>query len=400
MSHRLLSHNDDLKRLRDEGYEVEITSNGFLTISHVPYVNAKPEVVNGTLVSRLELAGDKTVKPGDHVALWVGDYPCDHKGSQLSKIVNNASLHEQIKEGLVATHSFSQKPTGGYKDYYDKMTSYIRMLEGEARALDPNAKSQTFPVIQLTEDESVFCYLDTASSRAGITAITEKLKKGLIGIVGLGGTGAYILDLVAKTPVAEIHLFDGDTFLQHNAFRYPGAPSSDDLARKPSKVEWLSQIYSKMRRKIIPHNQYVDETNVAELKPMDFVFLCIDKGGPRKMIENYLLENKIPFIDVGIGLNIRDESLAGLVRVTTCTPDFHDHAAKRISFSDDENNLYSLNVQIADMNALNAALAVIKWKKLWSFYADMEKEHDSVYGIPMNIITNGESGNEAKDAHT
>src|SRR5579864_4493379 len=159
------------------------------------------------------------MKPGDHVALWAGDYPCDSKGAQLTKLVNNASMQEQIKPELVASHSFSQKPTGGYPDYYEKMTAYIRMLEGEARALDANAMSQTFPLVKLDDEESVFCYLDNASSRAGITAINEKLKKNRVAIVGLGGTGAYVLDLVAKTLVGEVHLYDGDNLLQHNAFR-------------------------------------------------------------------------------------------------------------------------------------------------------------------------------------
>jgi hypothetical protein len=31
------------------------------------------------------------------------------------------------------------------------------------------------------------------------------------------------------------------------------------------------------------------------------------------------------------------------------------------------------NIQIADLNALNAALAVVKWKKLYRFYVDLEK---------------------------
>ena len=54
--------------------------------------------------------------------------------------------------------------------------------------------------------------------------------------MGLGGTGSYVLDLVAKTPVWEIHLFDGDAFLQHNAFRSPGAPSLDELEAQPPKA--------------------------------------------------------------------------------------------------------------------------------------------------------------------
>lgn len=54
--------------------------------------------------------------------------------------------------------------------------------------------------------------------RANINFINDKFKGMRIGIIGLGGTGSY-LDLVAKTPVDEILLFDDDEFLLHNAFR-------------------------------------------------------------------------------------------------------------------------------------------------------------------------------------
>ena len=85
----------------------------------------------------------------------------------------------------------------------------------------------------------MFCYTDTASSRAEIGVVSAKLKGGAVGIVGLGGTGSYILDLVAKTPMAEIHLFDGDKLLQHNAFRAPGAPSIETLKEAPLKNRLL-----------------------------------------------------------------------------------------------------------------------------------------------------------------
>ena len=51
-------------------------------------------------------------------------------------------------------------------------------------------------------------------------------------IVGLGGTGGYLLDLLAKTPIEEIHLYDDDIFGTHNAFRAPGAASLDDAPRR------------------------------------------------------------------------------------------------------------------------------------------------------------------------
>ena len=397
MSLALISRSPDLKRLRDEGYEVDVV-NGYLTVSHVPYVNASKQVAFGILISHLDLAGDATVPPKDHVALWAGDYPCDSKGSQLVNLVNDPNRNEKVKEGLVVTHSFSQKPKPAdhYDDYYQKMTTYARILEGEAHVLDPTATSRAHPPIPLSEAESVFCYLDSASSRAGIAAISKKLERGRIAIVGLGGTGAYVLDLVAKTPVAEIHLFDGDHFFQHNAFRSPGAPSFDDLSKRPTKVAWFAEAYSKMRRMIIPHPQYVNETNVGELKPMEFVFLCLDKGEPKKVVVEYLLGNGIPFIDVGMDLFVEEDALGGSARVTTGTPSFHDHVSRRIHFTDGEDNEYSTNIQIADMNALNAALAVIKWKKLWGFYIDLGKEHHTVYGVSTNTVTNDEAQDEAK----
>ena len=394
MLQELINHNNDLKQLLNEGYGIEFF-NIYLMIHHVPYVNDKNQVAYGTLISKSELSG-YIVKPIDHTVLWIGDFPCDSKGIQLVKLGTN-NIQENIREGLTATHLFSQKPKPplpGYANHHEKMITYVRMLEGEARVLDSNVTAKTFLPVKLTEEESVFCYLDTASSRAGIISINEKLKQNKIAIVGLGGTGSYILDLVAKTPVGEIHLFDGDEFHNHNAFRSPGAPSYNDLLKNITKVEWFTKIYSRMRRKIIPHPQIIDESNIAKLNSMDVVFLCIDKGGSRKLIVNHLIENNVPFIDAGIALLNENESLSGSVRTTTCTPSSHDHVTNRIHFDDNDDDEYSSNIQVADINALNASLAVIKWKKMCGFYHDFEHEYHSVYGISTNILTNNETEDE------
>jgi hypothetical protein len=77
--------------------------------------------------------------------------------------------------------------------------------------------------------------------------------------------------------------------------------------------------------------------------------------------------------------------------VTTSTPTQRDHVAakQRIAFSDgDGNNEYDKNIQIADLNALNAALAVVKWKKLFGFYLDIDKEHHTTYTVDGNCLIN------------
>jgi hypothetical protein len=197
--------------------------------------------------------------------------------------------------------------------------------------------------------------------------------------------------LTAKAPVKEIHIFDGDKFLQHNAFRSPGAPWADELRQVPTKVAYFKAIYSKMHRGIIPHEYLIDASNVGELREMEFVFLCIDKGEAKKLIVKKLEEWDIPFIDVGMGIDLTDDALGGILRVTTSTPQKRAHVWEkdRIPFSDgDENDEYSRNIQIADLNALNAALAVIKWKKLFGFYRDLENEHFSTYTIDGNTLVN------------
>jgi len=196
---------------------------------------------------------------------------------------------------------------------------------------------------------------------------------------------------VAKTPVGEIHLFDGDTFSQHNAFRSPGAPSIEDLRAKLNKAVYFKMQYEKMHCGIVAHAEYINASNVVELRDMEFVFLCIDRGGEKRSIVAKLDEYGIPFIDVGMGIQATGDSLGGILRVTTSTPEMRNHLCEngKIPFSEgDADNDYAQNIQVADLNALNAALAVIRWKKYFGFYRDLEKEHFSTYTIDGNQLMN------------
>ena len=389
MSRRPISLSPDLKQLQDEGYDVDIVA-GYLVIRQVPYVNSRKEVVRGVLVSGLELAGDLAQPPTDHVAKFAGEAPCKADGEQIQTIYHSAT-QEALAPGLETNHMFSSKPAEGYRDYHHKMTTYEDMISRHAREIDPEATARVFPVIPDEDEYSVFNYIDTASSRADIVVVTERLKIGPVAIVGLGGTGSYLLDLLAKTPVREIHLFDGDRFDQHNAFRSPGAPSIEELQEKRQKVEHFAALYAAMRTGIIPHDCYITEDTVDELRIMDFVFLALDKGEAKRLIVTKLEEFGVPFIDVGMGVYAADGALSASIRTTTSTPAqrAHVHDRKLIPFSDgDVNNDYSQNIQIAELNSINAAMAVMKWKKLVGFYTDLVGEQHSVYTTNDNHLIN------------
>lgn len=388
MSHPLISRSPDLSKLLDEGYELEIVLPHLLVRS-VPYVDTAKKVRRGTLVVPLNLNVDVTLPPNTHVVMFAGDFPCDQNGLPLEKLRHNENK-TVINSNLVTRFSFSNKPPDGYRDYHHLVSIYVANISGPAKVLDSSATARTWQVIESHDPDSVFLYPDTASSRAGITNISRKLEIGRIVIAGLGGSGSYVLDLTAKTPAKEIHLFDGDRFGQHNAFRAPGAAAVADLKARLFKVDYFEQIYSRMRRGIVAHPYHLTLENVAEIEGADFVFICMDDGKVKKAFVNKLEELKIPFVDVGMGLAItEDDSLVGILRVTTSTAAKRDHVYEkhRISFESGDDDVYN-NIQVADLNALNATLAVIKWKKLYGFYADQTREHFSAYAINCNAIVN------------
>lgn len=390
MSHKLISHSPDLKRLRDEGYEIDV-KNAHLIVHSIPYVNSRREIALGTLVTPLgDLAGDRTSRPQDHVIHFAGEHPCDKEGN-IIKGIQHSSGRKTLAEGIEVDHLFSNKPPSGYADYYEKVTNYIRIITSQAQAINHTVTAKTFKVSESNDPDIVFNYLDTNSSRAEIEAISAKLQNLKVAIIGLGGTGSYVLDFVAKTPVREIHIFDEDNFLSHNAFRAPGAASIDALRKQPKKVAYYHDKYSKMHKYIFPHEYHLTSSVLEELSGMNFVFVCIDEGEAKKSIIEKLTGSAIPFVDVGIGIDVVDGLLTGSARVTAGTSKKNDHINNRISFVDGGDGDYNKNVQIAEINALNAALAVIKWKKLFGFYHDLGNEYHTVYEININKLVNDET---------
>lgn len=389
MSHAPFSLSPDLKRLREDGYFVQIRG-ALLLMREIPYVDAQKRVRRGTLVSSLNMAGNVTQKPDTHQVWFDGEFPCSADGTPLKGIGNGAGDHN-LGDGVTAKFHFSSKPDGGYADYYEKMVTYAGVLSGPAAVLEPGATPRVFRTPE-EERDGVFNYLDTASARVGIGALSERLANETVSIIGVGGTGSYILDLVAKTPVREIRLFDGDEFLQHNAFRAPGAPTIEELREVPPKVEYFKRIYSRMHRRIVAHKTFLRPDNLHLLDGTTFAYLSMDAGEDKRAVVGRLESLGAAFVDVGMGLELEDGSLGGILRVTASTPEKRDHVhGGRVSFAGGgAGDVYASNIQVADLNALNAVLAVVKWKKIRGFYRDAEREHHSTYTTDGNLLINGD----------
>lgn len=376
---QLIDHNEDLSKLKKEGYDISIVKNN-IVVKGIPYVNKNKKILFATLYCPLDLSGQKTLPPKNHTARFTGEHPCDQFGKPDKSFVNSENKNELTSE-IVGRYYLSSKPQSGkYPDFYSKIKRYIELLSAPAKSIEPSIKAKKFDHKAYTE-KSVFKYPDTNTARAEITNISKKLENQKIAIIGLGGTGSFVLDFVSKTPVKQISLFDGDDMLNHNAFRIPGAMSAEELEERSTKVSYLKNKYEKLREGIIAHNEYINESNLTLLDDHDFVFLTIDEPGAKKIIIEYLLDCNIPFVDLGIGINVAQNSIRGTIRKTLITPDNSEHLNKIAMNQKADDDIYAQNIQISELNALNAILGIISWKKLNGFYLTDEIYYNSTFVI-------------------
>jgi len=395
LSRRAIDRSPDLARLRKEGYEIQVHPANYVVVRNVPYVNAEGGVAYGELFVAIAKIGDAGVgRPPNHQAYFRGSFPHKRAGEPLSVIGQNQPAVHNLGDKLQAQFHFSYKSgkidaDGRYADYYVLVTEYVEIMWRYARRVDESATPLTGRVDDYGDEPSAFAYRDTASTRAEIVPITAKLEGHTVAIIGLGGTGSYVLDFLAKVPLKQIRLFDGDRFSQHNAFRAPGAASKEDVFAQPpiAKVDYLKRIYSALHLNITAYPYYITSVG-PELASADFVFLCIDKPLAKAPIIDGLIQLDKPFIDVGMGIIAAEETLGGSLRTTFSAP---GHRTHRYAIpTADANDDYQTNIQIVELNALNAALAVARWKKHLGFYRFHKLEFSSKYTIELNRVDNAD----------
>lgn len=366
-----------LQPLLDEGYSIELRDN-YLLVHDVPFVGADCTVKRGTLACTFVVVNGVAEFPDQHQMYWSEEFPCYANGQRILPM-QSSEPNAEVFLGFMARFYFSSKDNGQmFPDHCSKVRHYVRLISSQARVIDPEATATTRRAAVVQEDDSVFRYPDSASARGEYTTTSARLKLGRVAIVGLGGTGSYILDQAAKTPVRQIHLFDGDFLQSHNSFRSPGAASLAQLEKKPMKVDHFFSQYDPLHSGLVPHPYYLTSDNIHELDGFDFVFVAVDKGTVRALVCGHLLAVGIPFVDVGMQVYIEADSqkLDGMCRTTLCTPAHYQHFGAYVDTSQTENDgIYDKNIQVSDLNALNACLAVLKWKQHFGFYVDHFAHH-------------------------
>ena len=372
---KLVSHNEDIRRLVDKGYAVGFDSN-YLIVRDILYLDDKLDQQVGAVVTKLVFTDPDHVVQEDHQIFFAGSHPHNIDGSPIANLGGGATklALSDAATDVVVQRQFSNKPRVNgqlvpFTNFFSKIESYVGIISGPAIARH-GGSVLTFRSVDKVADDSVFKIHDTLTSRAEITDLAAKFKNEIVAIIGLGGTGAYLLDFIVKAPVKEIRGFDVDPFHVHNAFRSPGR--FKDAEFKRSKAQVYQARYENFRHGLKLTAKFVDASCVDDLEGVTFAFVCVDKGSSRAGIFDLLIAKKIPFIDVGMGLSRKNGSISGMMRATY----YSEQQAQQVRnkalapLTDQPDDVYKTNIQISELNALNAAIAMIRYKQFKGFYLE------------------------------
>jgi hypothetical protein len=362
----LASRNPFIRDLDELGYHVDFVG-GYLVIYGLPYLDKDKTLKHADWISPIDLNAAGVIHPPtSHQAWWNGERPHGQAGEALR--LGFADNKIEIAAGFVARYAFSLKlhdengQNRAYGSFEEKVHTYLEKITAPAMAMFPSATPLAGIKVKVEAQGSPLRFPDTSSARYHLNDVSSVLRGKRVAIIGLGGTGGYILDFIARTHLERIALFDDDKVHVHTIFRIPGfIPGAIGKA----KVEALAQHYGQWTSAIEPVNERITEANIERLQTFDFVFVSVDDGPARRFIVDWLSSRGIPFVDCGMGLNRSVIGLNGTVRITGVDRAAFERNVNTayLPTADAKKDEYRRQAQIAELNALNAAFAVIRFKQ-------------------------------------
>jgi hypothetical protein len=384
MFQQLVSHNEDLRRLVEKGYALAWDPNEYLVVRDIPYLDVQGNLRIGAIVMKFVDAGEDRVVQDDHQIYFAGGVPHGLDGQPIPNLAGGPTTLplSDASPDVKVERSFSNKPkeTGKFTDFFHKVESYVAIIAGPA--MEKHRTSPlTFRAVDSASSKSPFKVRDTLTSRAEIGDLAAKFHDDVVAVIGLGGTGGFLLDLLVKTPVREVRGFDADDYYVHNAFRSPGRLDLGEIGQ--GKAEVYQARYDNFRTGLTIRHKLIDASCADDLRGVTFAFVSVDKGTARAGVFELLIALGIPFIDVGMGLDRRRGPLNGMLRSTYYAPERARELRDKglAELVDRPDDLYRSNIQIGELNALNACLAIVRFKQLRGFYYEAQPFYHLLFGV-------------------
>jgi len=148
----------------------------------------------------------------------------------------------------------------------------------------------------------------------------RQIERCFVGIVGIGGVGSAVAEMLAHLGVRRLLIIDPDVVETTNLNRLIGARPVDARRRMP-KV-WVVNRYV---RQINPRIEVTalfrslfDPESLEALKEVDVIMGCTDNHGSRLVLNQLAIKYLIPYLDIGTGIETENGMITaagGQVRV-------------------------------------------------------------------------------------
>ena len=373
MSPTPTNHETQLVEVLRAGFNCYVEDDT-LTVGPIPYRLSNGGIGHGSLICHLNRSGTDIAPPNDHTVAWIGDEVPHHRnGRPMARLIIDQSRNTW-SNGSTSICVMSRRGPKPYPNYGQKMLTYTRLIAKEAVT---EWRASSSGVISVN-DANYLVDHETGLNRARVGHLNALLATEKIAVIGAGGTGAHIVDLVSKSNVQQIDIFDPDYVSNHTQLRWPGIVERPVVEEKTNKAEYLATHYARRtNRNIRGYPFAIEKKTLTYLKETTMIFVAIDNGLARREILTGLADEGLNFIDCGIDLQSDNGPLTASVRIVRCHTE--QSPEKRLELATlapgganvaDEDNPYAQNIQTGEMNSLNAALAVIAWKQGIGFYRD------------------------------
>jgi len=144
-----------------------------------------------------------------------------------------------------------------------------------------------------------------------------------IGIIGCGGTGSALIEMLGRMGIGTLTIVDHDQFNDSNITRMHGTKSGDAKNLKTDIMAEMIKSFD-LGTMVIAIPERLDNPITGEkLKDCDIIFSCLDDTNFTRLILNQLsLYYYIPLIDMGIAFDSKKGALQDVLgRIDIITPD-------------------------------------------------------------------------------
>jgi hypothetical protein len=165
---------------------------------------------------------------------------------------------------------------------------------------------------------------DRGMALTGTGAMAE-LSAMRVAVVGAGGTGSLVAELLFRAGVGEILLFDFDVATESNLNRVLHL-RSQDVNGSRLKADRLKEVIEQTGLPtvvtVVPGGDITDAAIGTKLAGCDVLIGCVDRDWPRLVLSEIATQYLLPYIDVGTEIGVAAGQVCSLdVRASYVSPD-------------------------------------------------------------------------------